>query len=195
MNNQFDYKRLWRELRDNDSLVVQWGILASLLLLLWGFIYDPFVQWKQAKTEMLLSQVERQHKLVALKENGAAWIAAQTAYQAQFIGQGERFFQSAGPVVAQGELQGLVRSIAQKYNLQVSNQASYDVAPVADVGQRLPISVLVSGNTNDAMRFIAELSAYPKLLVIEQILLTRQSENQINLTVNLSGFMLGAGNE
>lgn len=195
MNNQYDYKRLLRELRDNDSLVVQWGIVACILLLFWGVIYDPFVQWKSAKTEMLQSQVERQHKLVALKENGDAWIEAQTSYQEYFAKQSERFFQSAGPVVAQGELQGLVRGIAQKYNLQISNQASYDVAPIEGIGQRLPISVLVSGGTSNAMSFIAELSAYPKLLVIEQILLTRQSENQVNLTVNLSGFMLGVSNE
>jgi Tfp pilus assembly protein PilO len=195
MNNQNDYKRLLRELRDNDSLVVQWGIVFCVFLLLWGFIIDPFSQWKSSKTEMLQSQVDRQHKLESLKDNGDAWIAAQTAYQEYFTKQSERFFQAAGPVVAQGELQGLVRGIAQKYGLQIANQASYDVSPIEGIGQRLPISVLVSGNTNAAMNFIADVSSYPKLLVIEQILLTRQNENQVNLTVNLSGFMLGAGDE
>jgi Tfp pilus assembly protein PilO len=195
MNNQNDYKRLLRELRDNDSLVVQWGIVFCVLLLFWGFIIDPFSQWKTAKIEMLQSQVDRQHKLESLKENGDAWIAAQSSYQEYFAKQSERFFQAAGPVVAQGELQGLVRGIAQKHGLQISNQASYDVSPADGIGQRLPISILVSGNTNSAMSFIAELSSYPKLLVVEQILLTRQNENQVNLTVNLSGFMLGAADE
>lgn len=195
MSNLETYKKLLREYRDNDSLLVHWGVVVTIALLFWGLIYEPFSVWKESRFEFLSQQAEREQKLTALKQSSAEWLAAKETYELAMSKQAERFFQTSGPVVAQGELQSLVRTIAQKYRLQVSNQASYDVVPHELLGQRLPISVLVTGNTNDAMRFIADLSSYPKLMVIEQMLITRQRENEVSLTLNLSGFLLGVNND
>jgi Tfp pilus assembly protein PilO len=189
------YKKLLREYHDNDSLLVHWGVVVTIVLLFWGLLYDPFVTWKEARFELLSQQAEREQRLNSLKQSSAEWNAAKELYEAALSRQAERFFQTSGPVVAQGDLQNLVRSIAQKYQLQVSNQASYEVVPQEGIGQRLPISILVTGNTNDVVRFIADISTYPKLMVLEQMLLTRQRENEVSLSLNLSGYMLGVTDE
>lgn len=195
MSSLNTYKKLLREYRDNDSLLVHWGVVAAVALLFWGVVYDPFSAWKEARFEFLQQQAEREQKLSALKQSSAEWLEAKTLYEAAMSQQAERFFQTSGPVVAQGDLQNVVRSIAQKYQLQISNQASYEVVPHDGIGLRLPISILVTGNTNDAVRFIADLSSYPKLMVIEQVLFTRQRENEVSLTISLSGYMLGVNDE
>lgn len=189
------YKKLLREYRDSDSLLVHWGVVVTAVLLFWGLFYEPFVAWKESRFELLSQQAAREQRLASLKLSSAEWVSAKEQYEAAMSQQAERFFQTSGPVVAQGDLQNLVRTIAQKYQLQISNQASYDVVPYEGIGQRLPISILVTGNTNDVVRFIADLSAYPKLMVLEQMLLTRQRENEVSLTLNLSGYMLGVADE
>jgi Tfp pilus assembly protein PilO len=189
------YKKELQDLRDSDSLLMQWGVIAMVAILVWSFVIVPFSTWKTERFERIEQQAEKEQRLISLKESVQEWRNARTGYEEIFTKQAERFFQSAGPVAAQGELQGILSRIAQKYELRVVNQASYDPQPESGLGQRLPVSIMVSGNTSNIIRFVADVSAYPKLLVIEQALFNRQRANEMNLTLNVSGFMLGGGDE
>lgn len=189
------YKKELQDLRDNDSLLVQWGGVVMVLILVWSFVIEPFSVWKAERFERLAQQAENQQRLLSLKASIDEWRTTRARYEEIFTVQSERFFQSAGPVAAQGELQGILARTAQKYGLQVINQTSYEPQPEPGLGQRLPVSIMVRGNTANSIRFLAEVSAHPKLLLIEQTLFSRQRENEMNLTINVTGFMLGGGDE
>ncbi len=188
------YKQILDELRGADTPLVRWGLVAVILILLWAMVYDPFLGWKAAQLEQLSMRSEKQLKLNGLKDSIEQWRVAKDSYQAEYTGRSRLLFQG-GAVVNQGRIQQIVSDLAKKHQLTMINQKSFAPEPESEVGKRLPVSVLLKGNTNDAVRFVSDVSSYHKMLVIDQIRFSRQRKGIMTLTLNLSGFLLESTDE
>lgn len=188
-------KQLAQELRNAETSTVRWGVVAIAVILIWTLVLVPFSAWKSSRHEHLQMRIDRQVRLDALKNSSAEWNQAKRVYEAAFAKLSDSLFQTDGAVVSQGEIQTILRQLAEKNKLTLSNQASLEAVPFVELGVRLPVTAILSGNTNDVMNFIADIASHPKLLVLEQIQLSRQRENQMTLSIAVTGYLLGVGGE
>ncbi len=179
------------ELQRNSRL--RYGVWAIVLILLIYFVLVQADRVNQAAEEYRAS-VSRYAKLVAMNEDQDNWFNAVGAEQGNASTLQQLLWQADTVGVAQALLQQSVEQALeplQMKNVRLRYGAARQVASSPAVWQ-VQIQVEARYKRGDEVQFLFNLASTPKRLVVDRLELNQKNTQ---LTVQLSGYFLGLGEE
>jgi len=173
-----------------SSPIVRWGIIASIIIILWSFVATPYMQWRQTQLQQHSKQLKQISRLQALKLAAQDWQQAEQHYQQANEQMLKALFQQSSYVTAQTELINLIRKQAKQHQITIDSQRLQESENQSNIGQRIGVTLRLHGELANTLRLIHSLSQHKKLLTIETIRIAKSRNNTMTITLKINGYRL-----
>lgn len=179
-----------QNLQDIDSPIVRWGSLLTVFIILWTVLFAPYLQWRGEQHQQLKQKIRKVSRLQALQAAEKKWQKAEQQYQQAETDMLDSLFQQSSYVTAQTELLNLLRQAIKKYNLTLQSQHLEESEQEPNIGQRISITLKLTGELISILRFTDNLSHHAKLLTIEKFYINKGTQQKLAVTLKVNGFRL-----
>jgi len=177
------------------SPVLSWGIVLIVLILCWSMIVQPYIGWheqRRADIEMLSKKAVRLQAMLATAD---AWQASADKFSRSDRAMLGALFQSSSYAKSQADLMAVVYASLHHHHLSVDTQTLLDGKSAAGFGEKIRISLRVHGSIADIVGFIHDIGHQPKLILLDNIYLARESGQSMLFQFKATGFRLQSGAE
>ena len=185
--------RYWKNLSSRERLIIGIAIAIAFVDVGYDFVVEPMIESYEKKTEMLASRqqlLKKYEHLIETAERTRDKLQRITAIESA-IKKG--LLTGTNPDLANAELQGLVKTLAQKADITFTTINSNKVIE-KDGFLELGVSVVFTAQIQQIERFVFELETAAQFLYIQELTIKSQRRNRNNLQVDMdiTGFIRNA---
>ncbi len=176
--------RFWQQLSSRERVIISIGIVIGIIFLTVNYVFDPIYAAYQRMQDDLEAQqnlLKRYEHLVETSDK-----ARDKLLKMKTIEQGisQILLDSETSDLANAELQGLVKTIAQKADISFSRitpNKSIEENGFIEVGLKVPFK----GTIRQIELLLFELEQAPKFIQVKKLFVRNQRSNQTELDVDL----------
>jgi len=173
-----------------DTPLVKWGGIVSILIILWAFTLQPYINWRAEQQQQLSQKIRKLSRLQALQAAAADWQQAEQSYQKAQKRMLNSLFQQSSYVTAQTEELDLLRKLIKQNQITLNSQRlkESEIAPI--IGERISIILRLQGKLPHFLQLIHQLGQNKKLLNITKLQISKDRNKTLSVTLEISGFRL-----
>ena len=177
-----------------DTPIVKWGGIASIAIILWAFMFSPYIEWREQQQQQIQQKIKKVSRLQALQAAAEDWQQAEQNYQQAKQEMLSSLFQQASYVTAQTELLELLRILIKQNKITLKSQRLKESEAAPGIGQKIAITLSLYGARADFLRLLHQLGQHKKLLNISKLYINKDRTKKLAVTLEISGFRLSSGN-
>jgi len=188
------YWAMFRATSKEEGPLVRWGVLFTVVVLLWTMLLTPWLDWKEERESLIEVQRNKAARLMGMQSRVEEWSNAENSFRQTVGGLSAAIFESTSDTGAQAELQLLLRGLVKKNGLNIQSQRFMDSEGEGDWGQRIRVSMNLKGDVEGVYHLLGDLARHPKILVIEKLFLGNQPIG-LMVQIQVAGFRHVSENE
>jgi len=163
------YWHQFKALPGSDEPLLRWGLLLTILILVWALLFEPYQAWSDMRRDMLHTELARIDRLHGLQASAKAWAQADKDYTKAIEATRPLMFQAASYAIAQSALLDYLKGEYIAHHLTLVSQRLLDMEPVKGMGEQVAVYVRIKGKLADMLAFVDAAGQGKKLLLLDDL--------------------------
>ncbi|MBN1552798.1 type 4a pilus biogenesis protein PilO [bacterium] len=179
------FKQIWNSRSTREKRIIILGLLVAVIYVVINFVFDPvYAKFNQNKRDLQTNQtlLKRYERMLQNAEKTHQKLQEITSMQS---GIQNILLTGATSDLANAELQGIVKNLAQRENItftQIKPQKTTEVNGYTEISLSIPFT----GNIQQIQAFLYELDSAERLISIKSMEIKRnRRRNQEDLRIDM----------
>lgn len=197
MDFKLDFNKVSKEslLSDLNSPLVQWASLIIVSIMLYTFIYEPYLDYRAQIRDSMFADIKKIERLERLKNSRDALVRQNKVINEQYNQLLGGLLDSKNYNRGVAEQVGLIE-IAYKSNSLAFGSRRFQEPTVRPwVGEKVSSQWSFTGGSQNVVDFIYNLSALNKMIIPEKITITIKNGQKAEMATSLVSYRQLSQNE
>jgi hypothetical protein len=171
-----------------DTPLARWSIAAIAVILVWLWLLDPLLGWRNDLAEQAERNAKKAVRLLALQEQAEAWSQAEQDTVAALQQQLAMLFLQPTDTAAQAVLQQLLSGRIEARGLTIESQKLIEPEDMPGIGRKLGVAVNLRGSLANILQLLDDISKARHVLEIDNWMMRRDRNGSIGVQITVYGY-------